>query len=515
MRILVLFVVCITLSYNRGLSQAEIQNPNTAPTGPGIFWKTTGNANTIDGTHFIGTTDNVPFNIRVNNQRAGRIDLSSSVTFFGYWAGRDNSTGTHNVAVGTNAMLTNTSGNENTALGVNALRGAASATGNGNTAIGYNAMLNVSSGFQNVAVGHFALAGNTTGHYNVAVGAGALDQNTTGNRNVAVGFWAARSTSTGRGNIAVGNRALYSNITGIYNIAIGDSALHSCFNASENIAIGYAALTRLSSGVANIALGTFAGAPLTSGSYNTITGYGANASITTGLSNTSYGMYANFYHTTHSNNTSVGYAAGDNYTFENGTFVGHSAYPNASGYTNVAGFGYQARPTASNMIRIGNGAVTSINGAVNFTVVSDERFKKQVAEDVHGLDFIMKLRPVTYYYDVRAMDRFIEGGPRKDHDGNIKEYSAEELSSIASKEKIKYTGFIAQEVEKAAQELNYDFSGVDAPDNDRDPYGLRYSEFVVPLVKAVQEQQQQLLLQQKQIEDLQRQNAELMKFLKK
>ena len=42
-------------------------------------------------------------------------------------------------------------------------------------------------------------------------------------------------------------------------------------------------------------------------------------------------------------------------------------------------------------------------------------------------------------------------------------------------------------MEKAAKSLNYDFSGVDAAKNDKDLYGLRYSDFVVPLVKAVQE----------------------------
>ena len=49
------------------------------------------------------------------------------------------------------------------------------------------------------------------------------------------------------------------------------------------------------------------------------------------------------------------------------------------------------------------------------------------------------------------------------------------------------TGFIAQEVEAAAKKLGFDFSGVDAPKNENDYYGLRYAEFVVPLVKAVQE----------------------------
>ncbi len=50
-----------------------------------------------------------------------------------------------------------------------------------------------------------------------------------------------------------------------------------------------------------------------------------------------------------------------------------------------------------------------------------------------------------------------------------------------------YNGFIAQEVEEAAKKLNYEFSGVDKPQTEDGLYGLRYSDFVVPLVKAVQE----------------------------
>ena len=44
-------------------------------------------------------------------------------------------------------------------------------------------------------------------------------------------------------------------------------------------------------------------------------------------------------------------------------------------------------------------------------------------------------------------------------------------------------------MEAAAHETGFTFSGVDSPDNEGDLYGLRYAEFVVPLVKAVQEQQ--------------------------
>jgi hypothetical protein len=66
-------------------------------------------------------------------------------------------------------------------------------------------------------------------------------------------------------------------------------------------------------------------------------------------------------------------------------------------------------------------------------------------------------------------------------------------------EKIRFSGFIAQDVEKAAQNIGYDFSGIDKTGTT---LGLRYSEFVVPLVKAIQEQQDIILTQQKMIEEM-------------
>jgi hypothetical protein len=61
---------------------------------------------------------------------------------------------------------------------------------------------------------------------------------------------------------------------------------------------------------------------------------------------------------------------------------------------------------------------------------------------------------------------------------------------------------VAQEVEAAAKKSGYDFSGIDAPKNKNDFYGLRYAEFVVPLVKGMQEQQQMILELKKEIEEL-------------
>jgi len=59
-------------------------------------------------------------------------------------------------------------------------------------------------------------------------------------------------------------------------------------------------------------------------------------------------------------------------------------------------------------------------------------------------------------------------------------------------------------VEEAAIELGFDFHGVDKPKNENSHYGLRYAEFVVPLVKAMQEQQAIIEKLEKRIEELEK-----------
>lgn len=81
-------------------------------------------------------------------------------------------------------------------------------------------------------------------------------------------------------------------------------------------------------------------------------------------------------------------------------------------------------------------------------------------------------------------------------------------NSIRKKEAIRMSGFVAQEVEQAAHQSGYDFDGVVKPAHEKDHYRLAYSEFVVPLVKAVQEQQAVIEQQNKKIElQLQQYNA--------
>ena len=124
---------------------------------------------------------------------------------------------------------------------------------------------------------------------------------------------------------------------------------------------------------------------------------------------------------------------------------------------------------------------------VDWTIGSDARIKDNIKEDVAGLSFIKELRPVTYNYNVDRENELT---------GSANSHSYEGKYDI---EKIKFTGFIAQEVDAAAKKAGYDFSGVDKSGK---VWGLRYSEFVVPIVKAIQEQQKTIEEQGKTIEEL-------------
>jgi len=65
-----------------GGSATAYLNGAGAYTTPASGWSLTGNAGTVDGTNFIGTTDNIPFNIRVNNEKSGRIEATSDASTF-------------------------------------------------------------------------------------------------------------------------------------------------------------------------------------------------------------------------------------------------------------------------------------------------------------------------------------------------------------------------------------------------------------------------------------------------
>jgi hypothetical protein len=454
-------------------------------------------------------------------------------TATGFQALSSITTGTYNTATGFQALRFNTSGSFNTAHGARALY--FNTTGINNVAFGVDALINNTTGSFNTATGNYALVSNSIGQLNSAHGTFALYENTTGNNNTATGFQALRFNTSGSFNTAHGARALYFNTTGINNVAFGVDALLNNTTGSFNTATGNYALVSNTSGNSNTAHGARALYFNTTGDNNAAFGVDALINNTTGFSNTAigyqilqdnttgYGSTAAGYqalraNTTGIGNIGIGYGAGassnDNFIC---TFIGALTDATAN-LTNSTALGFNAVVTASNQVRIGNTDVSSIGGQVNWTVFSDGRYKNNLNEDVPGLDFITKLRPVTYNLDVNAIEGNLQANrSRPGGEGAItlQQNAARDQKGKDEKAKIKYTGFVAQEVEEVAKNLNYDFSGVDKPKSKEDFYGLRYGDFVVPLVKAVQEQQQQIEEQQQQIDQLKAQNGELKELITK
>ena len=177
----------------------------------------------------------------------------------------------------------------------------------------------------------------------------------------------------------------------------------------------------------------------------------------------------------------------NNTTGSNNTAVGRNAGPNSEALDNTTAIGNGAITTASNQIRIGNSSVTSIGGQVSWSTLSDGRFKRDIREDVSGLDFLNQLKPVSYIIDRRAIESFLG------LQDNVN-------SRPPSMRENRQTGFVAQDVEALIKKSGFVFNGVEAPQNDKDHYSIRYAEFVVPLVKAVQELSAIVEDQQKQID---------------
>ncbi|MBK8280011.1 MAG: tail fiber domain-containing protein [Saprospiraceae bacterium] len=400
-------------------------------------WSLKGNKGLKSG-QFIGTLDTMPLIFKFNNIISGRIDSNNTVLGYNALPNSDKSLSlTNNIAIGKNALFSNVNGGANVAIGSNALKGQL-------------------RGYQNIAIGNGSMSESTSqksgyyyndSYFNIAIGSEALNKNRL-NNNIAIGYRSLFLNDSGSNNIAIGQLALANQVTGGHtggrNIAIGQESMSGAgISASssysfENIAIGYQALNRNQS------------------SYNVVVGGHT-------LNENTYG-YAN---------TGIGYSQRATGEYSNSTALG--------AYTYITG---------NNMVRFGDQFVTSIGGRVSWTTLSDGRFKTDVQNDIKGLDFIKKLRPVSYNFDHDKLEAFYK--------------IPEERRSILPRSNIpssRQTGFIAQEVEQAAKEVGFDFHGVDKPQNAETPYGLRYAEFVVPLVKAMQEQQKMIEGLQEQVRE--------------
>jgi hypothetical protein len=203
----------------------------------------------------------------------------------------------------------------------------------------------------------------------------------------------------------------------------------------------------------NAATGGLALAYSTTGGYNSATGYRALYTNTTGSNNTALGAYADVSAISLTNATAIGYHA--SVTASNNIVFGNSS---------VVGWGFGVAPGAA-AIRVGtstsngNGATLTLSGV--WTNASDISKKYNIENIDYGLLEIMKLRPVTYkliglnYQDI---------------------------------------GFIAQEVKKIIPEIIYGEEG---------EMTMSYGQLTSVLVKAIQQQQNQIESYKSQLQTLQ------------
>ena len=333
----------------------------SSPTGPWVRidgsgassgWSISGNADIVDGTNFLGTTNNIDVAFRRNNLGAGKI-------------------GTLNTSFGLGALSNVTTGDTNTAIGVNALN--ANTTAIQNTAVGYEA-LNSNNGLANTAYGFQAGFANGTADRSVAIGFQAM-QNNTSSDNTALGFQAMQALSSpgSNFNVALGFQAMQNSNGSIPNPMVGNTFVgrHAGLNSSgdNNVGLGMAALGRgVNTGNNNIAIGVSALEDNTSGQENVIIGNFSTWRATTGVSN-----------------TVVGYTAGSDLTTgSNNVLIGRNAQPSAA--------------NASNEIVIGAGtAGTAYVNAPGWSFSSDRRLKDDIVDSELGLSFIEVIRPVSYY----------------------------------------------------------------------------------------------------------------------
>ena len=207
-----------------------------------------------------------------------------------------------------------------------------------------------------------------------------------------------------------------------------------------------------------------------------------------------------WYNTTVTSNIFVGVGAGGSTTATGNTMVGNNAGVTAPAKTNNTCIGYGADLSAAtwsgsvavgaNAIvnaggkgRIGDTGMNSVETQTAWTTVSDGRFKTNVKEDVQGLAFIKKLRPVTYNFDTKAFTEFLV----KDMPDSLKTLHTKDMDYTASTNMVQ-AGLIAQEVEQAENETGFAAKNiVFAPGTADGNYSMNYAGLVVPLIKAVQE----------------------------
>ncbi|CEZ21822.1 putative tail fiber protein [Neisseria meningitidis] len=193
----------------------------------------------------------------------------------------------------------------------------------------------------------------------------------------------------------------------------------------------------------------------------------------------------------HISTTAIGYWVIPLASSEKCVAIGDSAgYRNVQGdfltgkITNSIAIGYGARINGDNEIQIGTtGQTLYAPTAVN--IRSDGRDKADVKPLTNGLDFVMKLKPMTGYYDRRDsyVDELFKDLPADERADKVREWWANPIKDGSHKEDRLRHWFIAQDI--AALEDEY--GRLPMVNKTNDTYTVEYETFIPVLTKAIQE----------------------------
>jgi hypothetical protein len=203
----------------------------------------------------------------------------------------------------------------------------------------------------------------------------------------------------------------------------------------------------MTTGKWNTLVGALAGNAITDGTYNVLMGYDAGTGLVSG-----------------SGNIIMGQSAAGALTADNNVYIGRRVAQTATtGDANVCigDVADVSAATVSNEVNIYNGSVTARfqGAAAAWSFVSDERDKKEIKDLELGVDFVNKLKPRKFKWDLRNSD--------------------------VDKDK-EASGFVAQEIQEVLDQTDTNYTEL-VDTNNPDQYTVAQSNLVPILVKAVQE----------------------------
>lgn len=393
-----------------------------------------------------------------------------------------------------------------TAVGSLALR---RSTGNWNTAVGFSALPNIKGGGDNIAVGTYAgefldanisWGGKDAAYdlsnaltYTATTGEVVFTLGSTPAIGIVVGDTVAVRISSGPLAVEQGKAVVTARSGSTFTIAnpvsVAGSGSGTLWTVEKTTNRAAAASNR------NVLQGRQAARRRLALSENVVIGDAAMSGDTVDLTSQSAG------------NVIIGTrAARDHTVLTECTGVGHNAMrfmadgsTVAPSITRSTAIGTNSRVSGDDQVQLGGPGTTPYAYAA-LQIRSDERDKADIEPTALGLDFIERIQPVQYRWDMR--DDYVDDVPEDQR----AEWWSNPSKDGSKKRKRMQQGVIAQQVRDVCAEMGVDFSGLQdhSVNGGNDVLTVGYEHFVPPLIRALQEVSERLKAAEQQIATLRR-----------